>query len=111
MSRIYGNYYCRITLLLICIVALGFFAESMITIRKYNDIREDINDTVLSTYKGKHEVLLKLFRAQRNAYLTFGVIFNWVIIYNIISFLTTIDYLTARLPAKTVRSSNGAVFA
>lgn len=108
MSKLYGNYHCRLVLLFISIVALGFFAESMMTIRRYDDIREDFNDATLSTYKGKHEVLLKLFRAQRNAYLTFGVIFNWIIIYSILNFLTTIEQLIARLPSPT-RTSTGKV--
>jgi|SRR5579872_4177566 len=109
MSMICGNYHCRLVLSLIVIIAFGLFAENMKTISRYNDIRDDFDEASMSTYKGKHEVLLKLFRAQRNAYLTFGVMFNWLIIYSILNLLITIDQLTARLPSSTSRTSSGKV--
>lgn len=66
------------------VIILGIFCESLWGIYKYDGIRQEFNEVMNGiTFGGKCDVLLKLFRAQRNAYLTFMVSFNWIVLYGL----------------------------
>lgn len=81
---IHSNVYVKIIIIAIILLIIGLLIESVWNIYKYDGIREEYNEIVYGlTYGGKQDVLLKLFRAQRNAYLTFMVSFNWIVLYGL----------------------------
>lgn len=78
IAHLTNNVYVKITCFIIVVAMLGLFFENLSTVMRYSNILS------LSTYSNnsnKIEIMLKLYRAQRNMYLTFIVNFNWFIIY------------------------------
>ena len=84
------NKYLRFVLMALVLFIFGLFVENLLTVLRYDGFKQDINDINFTTINGKHEVLMKLFRAQRNMYLTFIVNFNWIVLFGIHGFITTI---------------------
>ena len=83
-NLITNNFYIKIIFFIGVAIMLGLFVENLMTVIRYDGIIHNFSDTILTNvYAGKHEIMLKLFRAQRNMYLTFIVNFNWVIIFGI----------------------------
>lgn len=79
-----GNIYIKTLFMIGVAIMSGLFVENLLTVLKYNGIRHEFSDTILTTaYASKYEIMLKLFRSQRNMYLTFIINFNWIIIYSI----------------------------
>lgn len=65
---------------------MGLFAESLWSVMRYDEMKNDgIVDPGIINHK--HEIMLKLFRSQRNMYLTFIVNFNWIVLYGIRKFI------------------------
>lgn len=95
------NFYTKIVLTITVAVMFGLFCENLFTVLKYTDIRHTFSDSILTTmYSNKHEIMLKLFRAQRNMYLTFFINFNWLVIYSIQKFINLINNLTSQMPPR-----------
>lgn len=85
------NFYTKILCTIIVFIMLGLFFENLFNVLKYVDIRHSFSDTILTTlYSNKQEIMLRLFRVQRNMYLTFIVNFNWLVIYSIQKFINII---------------------
>ena len=78
---------CCITVVIL--VMFGLYIENFLASQKYSDFKYDISETVKSVSKAinQHEIMLKLYRAQRNMYLMFIVNFNWVVLYGLQSFI------------------------
>jgi len=74
-------------------MVFGLLIENLMTMWKYADRKNEIIDTITPVIGNKHEILMKLFRAERNAYLTFIVNFNWMVLYGIHHFIITICHL------------------
>jgi hypothetical protein len=87
-----NNYYVRIFVTALILFMVGSFVENLYTSLKYDDVRYETAETI-ATSSMKHELLMKLFRAQRNVYLTFSVNFNWVVLWGINRFIKTIYIL------------------
>lgn len=81
---VHNNNYVKIMIVAIVLIVTGLFIESLWNIYKYDGIRLELDEANYAiTYGGKQDILLKLFRAQRNAYLTFMVTFNWIVLYGL----------------------------
>ena len=95
------SFYLRTAFTIIAMIMFGLFVENLVTVYKYDALRHDLSDILLNhAIPGKHEVLLKLFRAQRNLYLTFMVNFNWLVMYGIYKFIRTIHHLESLLKTR-----------
>lgn len=82
-------------LCVLILVTIGLFIENVNLAIRYSDIKYDIDDHLITkTVSNKHEVLIKMFRAQRNMYLTFFVNFNWIIVCGIHQLFVIIGDLT-----------------
>ena len=92
--RIFNNISMRIFLMIIMCIMVGLFVENFYNVSRYTELKQDLDETNMMTMVGnKCEIMLKLFRAQRNMYLTFIVNFNWIILYGIHEFINTIYVL------------------
>lgn len=90
VTSLFRNTYVRFGMMLLMFVMLGLFVENLLTVWRYADLKNEIGDVMNSAIGGKHEILMKLFRAERNAYLTFIINFNWLVLYGIQNFITAI---------------------
>lgn len=88
MISLSENFVIRTILLMLVIMGVGLFMENGMSAYKYDRLYEQIHLT--SPISGINEILLKLFRAQRNMYLTFFVNFNWIVIYGFYKFIKKI---------------------
>lgn len=94
-NLLFESAWIRTGLTILVIIVFGLFAENMITTFKYSEYAHHVSDTFTSTVvaNGKHEIYLKLLRAQRNMYLTFCVNFNWIILYSLAGLISKIGDL------------------
>lgn len=100
-----NNYYVRLIVIALILLMIGLFVENLYTSLKYADVRYETAE-VIATSSVRHETLMKLFRAQRNVYLTFSVNFNWVVLWGIQRFIKTIYLLgTDQLNNKETKKS------
>lgn len=96
----------------------GLFVENLLTVWRYADLKNEVSDAMTAAIGSKHEILMKLFRAERNAYLTFIINFNWLVLYGIQNFIGTIcrlestktmnDVIAQALHADCDNDSDGA---
>jgi hypothetical protein len=100
ISMALKNFYVKITMIVVMVVMFGLYCENFMTSHKYSDIKGELDESLsagslMGMGMGKQEILIKMFRAQRNMYLTFFVNFGWIIIYGLHKFILTIfDYET-----------------
>lgn len=104
-SFIVSNQIIRAMMFVLIIITFGLFIENIRMELRYSNIKDDFDDKIVSgTVSNKHEVLIKMFRAQRNTYLTFFANFNWIIVYGLHQLFVIISNYEARLSELNVVS-------
>lgn len=91
-----NNFHLKTIFAIIVIVIVGLFIENLIIAFRYDALRHDLTNALSNhviSSSSKHEILLKLFGAQRNLYLTFTVNFNWIVMYTIHKYIQIIHRL------------------
>lgn len=88
------NVYVRYLFIVIGMILLFLFAENLLAVWRYSQLKTELSDAVgIGVTSGKHEILMKLIRAQRNMYLTFFVNFNMIVLYGLKSLIVRLcDY-------------------
>lgn len=83
--------YLRPLMFMLFMLMAGLFCENILTSWKCESLRLVHNDGGAPlSLAGKHENMEKLYRAQRNMYLTFSVVFNWIVLYGICGLINSI---------------------
>jgi hypothetical protein len=107
------KYMCmRYMLIILVIIMFGLYIENLIASFKYSDIKEDsvtLPLTMATSVINKNDILLKMYRAQRNMYLTFCINFNWIIMYGLNSFVTKIYKIENNQIAETNSTSVNSI--
>lgn len=80
----------KIVFLILVILTLGSFFENLFAALRYSSLNLDYSEVITVSVVGKHELMMKLFRAQRNTYLMLMVNFNWFVLYGLYKFITSL---------------------
>ena len=100
LVRIKTNLYIRCIVTVVMLIVIGLFVENLMTTLKYSETKTSTSMIMIDsmnmnpmTIVNRNEMLIKLYRAQRNIYLTFNVIFNWIIIYRFYGFIRNEEHM------------------
>jgi hypothetical protein len=75
----------------------GLFIESMIATYRYDAIRLDTVRSGIVNVSNHTDILVKLFRSQRNMYMAFVVNFNWCVMYGMYEYIKRVTNLEERV--------------
>jgi hypothetical protein len=111
-EKVLSNKYAKFVLVPLIAMTLGLYVESIYNSLRYESIRYETIDSITAN-AGKNELLVKLFRSQRNMYLTFIVNFYWLILFGIYRFINNIidlEYENSRLKISLTNTNVNNIF-
>lgn len=109
-----NNTYAKFVLMALIVMTLGLYIESLYSSYRYAGIRHEADElNTGSIVLARNELLVKLFRSQRNMYLTFIVNFYWLILFGIYRYVKNIialEFENSRLKISLTNTSVDSVF-